>query len=77
MPAEHEQSVWARAWGRRRKATEERTRGMATRGGPSMGIWSLGGAGERSFCTDWWELESADDGGSGCAGVAEGLVRDW
>jgi hypothetical protein len=24
----------------------------------------------------WWELEAGDDGGLGCAGVAEGMIEE-
>jgi len=77
MPARREQSIRARAEGRRRKATEKRTRGTAASSWPSMGNWSRCGVGAGWFCKEWWEQKARDDCGPGPASAAEGLVEDW
>src|SRR5690242_17916360 len=71
-PAEHE---WlTQCWGRRPKASEERTRGTAASSLPSMGIWSCRGVGRGWFWGDWRELKAADGSGLGLASIAERLL---
>jgi hypothetical protein len=66
--------------GRRRKASDERTRGKAVSTWPSMGIWRRRGCSQRWFCEDRRELDAADDSWRAAAAVLDGLnwrvVRD-
>ena len=50
MPARRERSTQYR--GRRRKASEERTRGKVVSAWPSMGIWPGSGVGGECFSED-------------------------
>jgi len=75
LPARREQSTRTRAEGRRPKASEEGTRGIAASSWPSMGNWSRG-VGSGWFCADWRELKGADDRRLGVASAAEGVTED-
>ena len=62
--------------GRRRKASEEGTRGKAMIVWRSMGIWRGSGVGEGWFSRDRQEMKAADDCALAAAAVLDGVIED-
>src|SRR5271154_2009874 len=75
MPAGRERSNRVR--GRRRKASDERTRGKTVGAWRAMGIWRRSGCRRGWFCEDRRALRAADYSGELAAAALDGLIGDW
>jgi hypothetical protein len=63
--------------GRRRKASDERTRGKAVRTWRSMGIWRGSDFAGGWTSQDRRERKAAEDGGLDAVAVLDGVIEDW